>query len=320
MSPTTLPFGDIMRKPQSRFVTIMSVYLLLGAIAVAQTDEPTNEVVVLNQGKDGVGQNSSVDSTSFFRKMEDLFGQRLVDLSQELSKVEARIEAAAKKIQNAASAQEPEPAAEPHQIAPPAHPATPQPARTIVEAERVTNDSFGLIVGDGMDSQEAAAMPFLNESTPEWVKNGLKNGQLFDNERNFVISSTLLPDLEQCNEDLKSRMMVEVRAYLKKNVLEHENVKLPELTQEYIEKYWVVRGQVFDNVQDRPSGSYHQVWIGLHISSEQLAKIKDWEKRSERDIRTKKAGVAGGISVFAITLLSGAVGLLARREKAKLKK
>ncbi len=320
MSPTSLPIGNIMCKTQSDFVTKISVFLLLTAVAVAHTDESTKHQDVDRQEGEVARHSAAADSSGFLRKLEDIVGKRLADLSEELSKMEARLEAAAKKIQSTSSAQLPEGPAAPQQVALPTEPATPEPPKTIVDAELVTIDSFSLVPDDGPDVAETAPMPFLNESTPEWVKNGLKNGQSFDNERSFVISSTLLPDVEQCNEDLKTRMMSEVRVYLKKNVLEYENAELPELTQKYVEKYWVVRGQVFDNVQDRPSGSYHQVWLGLHISSEQLAKIKEWEKRSERDQRTVKAGVAGGIGVFAITLLSGAVGLLARREKAKLKR
>ena len=115
--------------------------------------------------------------------------------------------------------------------------------------------------------------------------------------------------------------MSDVQAYLDKHVLEFVAADhLPELTQEYIEKYWVKKGQEFDNIQDRPSGMYHQLWIGLHISSEQLSKVRKWEKQSVRVQRTKKVGVLSGIGVFAITLLSGAIGVLASREKAKLKR
>ena len=94
---------------------------------------------------------------------------------------------------------------------------------------------------------------------------------------------------------------------------------LPQLTQEYVEKYWVVPSQTFDNVQDRPSGTYHQLWIGLHISADQLKKVREWERHSVRASRTKQVGVLGGTGVAAITILSGFVGVLARREKAKLK-
>lgn len=200
----------------------------------------------------------------------------------------------------------------------PAIPSTPVPAKAEVDG----SESFDTVAGDIPSADEVGKyidtmpIPVLNGSTPEWVKNGLVLGE----ELSFAISSTFMADLEQCREDLKSRMMSEVRDYLDKNVLPIVQAhSLPELTQEYVEKYWVKKGQVFDNIQDRPAGSYHQLWIGLHISSEQLAKIREWEKQTVREQRTRKVGVFGGLGVCAITLLSGAVGLLARREKAKLK-
>ncbi len=206
-----------------------------------------------------------------------------------------------------------EPAA-PSPPEPPTLAETPSPTR----AEVGNNESFDSVAEDSIGRDSIGdTSPVLNGSTPDWVKNGLVLGD----EHSLAISSTLLPDLEQCREDLKSRMMLDVRTYLDKHVLEFvQAYKLLELTQEYVEKYWVKKGQEFDNIQDRPSGTYHQLWIGMHISSEQLAKIREWEKHSIREERTKKVGVMGGIGVFAITLLSGAVGLLAQREKARLEK
>jgi hypothetical protein len=114
--------------------------------------------------------------------------------------------------------------------------------------------------------------------------------------------------------------MRDVQAYLNNHVLENASaLLLPQLTQEYVDKYWVVASQTFDNVQDRPSGTYHQLWIGLHISADQLKKVREWERHRVRESRTKQVGVLGVAGVAAITILSGFVGVLARREKAKLK-
>jgi hypothetical protein len=156
----------------------------------------------------------------------------------------------------------------------------------------------------------------LNSETPDWVKDGLVLGD----EHRLAISSSLLPDLAQCEEDLKSRMMSEVRSYLDKHVLNHTNAsQLLELTPEYVEKYWVVPNRVFDNVQDRPSGTYHQKWVELQLSAEQLDKVRSWERTHLRERRTKQIGVLGGAGIAGIALFSGLIGLLARREKAKLK-
>ena len=189
------------------------------------------------------------------------------------------------------------------------------------QAEILSSDALESVagaadLGESLNSQELNSKKVLNDNTPEWVKNGIVLGE----DHSLAISSSLLPDLEQCREDLKASMMRDVHAYLNKHVLENVSASvLPQLTQEYVEKYWVVPSQTFDNVQDRPSGTYHQLWIGLHISADQLKKVREWERHSVRASRTKQVGVLGGTGVAAITILSGFVGVLARREKAKLK-
>ena len=190
------------------------------------------------------------------------------------------------------------------------------------QAEIRSSDSLESVATDdvtatSLDSIELQSKKLLNDDTPDWVKNGLVLGD----DHSLAISSSLLQDLDQCREDLKARMMLEVRNYLDNHVLTRANAsELPELTPTYVEKYWVKPAQTFDNVQDRPSGTYHQLWIGLHISADQLKKVREWERHSLRERRTKQAGVIGGASVATMTLLSGLVGLLARREKAKLKR
>ena len=164
---------------------------------------------------------------------------------------------------------------------------------------------------------DPASTKILNENTPDWVKEGLVLGE----DHRLAVSSSLFPDREQCVGDLKSRLMNEVRSYLDKHVLELTNAsQLPELTEEYVESNWLVANREFDNVQDRPSGTYHQLWKELRISSEQLEVVRGWERSRVREIRTKQAGVLGGLGIAAITLFSGMIGVLARREKAKLKK
>ena len=170
--------------------------------------------------------------------------------------------------------------------------------------------------GDSSAAVESTSKRLLNDDTPEWVKKGL----LLGDEHSLAISSSLFPTIEQCQEDLKARLLSEVYGYLDRHVLENPRAQmLPDLNREYVEKFWVNQKQVFDNVHDRDGVTYHQLWIGLHISADQLKKVREWEKVSVRTQRTKHAGVMGGLGIGAITLLSGLVGLMARREKAKLK-
>lgn len=164
---------------------------------------------------------------------------------------------------------------------------------------------------------DPSSIKILNENTPDWVKEGLVLGE----DHRLAVSSSLFPDREQCVGDLKSRLMNEVRSYLDKHVLELTNAsQLPELTEEYVESNWLVANREFDNVQDRPSGTYHQLWKELRISSEQLEVVRGWERTRVRETRTKQVGVLGGLGIAAITMFSGLIGVLARREKAKLKK
>jgi hypothetical protein len=199
------------------------------------------------------------------------------------------------------------------------------PNKAEVKAETVSEESFGVIAGDVEATKSAipdatdvdpVSKKLLNDQTPDWVKQGVVRGD----DHSFAISSSLSPDLEQCREDLESRLLSEVQNYLDKNVLEHMPAfRLKELTEDYVKKYWLKKEQWFDNLQDRPSGTYHQLWVGLHISAEQLKMVSEWEKACLREERVQQAGVAGGIGVGVITLLSGLVGVFARREKAKLK-
>ena len=187
---------------------------------------------------------------------------------------------------------------------------------SISESPTKPADATDAAVSD-LESQDPSSIKILNENTPDWVKEGLVLGE----DHRLAVSSSLFPDREQCIGDLKSRLMNEVRSYLDKHVLELTSAsQLPELTEEYVEANWLVADREFDNVQDRPTGTYHQLWKELRISSDQLEVVRGWEKSRVREKRTKQIGVLGGLGITAITVFSGLIGVLARREKAKLKK
>jgi len=163
-----------------------------------------------------------------------------------------------------------------------------------------------------------SSSPLLNESTPAWIRDGLsKEG----NEHRFPIATSLHSDVEECRKELDSAMMSEVKDYLEKNVLLTgiSADELAGLTPDYIKKKLLVPEREFENVVDRPSGSYHQLWRQIFISKSELAVIRGWEKNREVLKRTTEVGMMGGSALLGMTLLSGMVGLLARREKAKLK-
>ena len=332
-----------MRTSLSIIILQLTAMVSVAAIAVAQTEVTSTPPVPVVQPEDedakriedGIVASDAKQDGEVIRTGSTTFAsllKRLDDVYSLAEKIESEIEKIDKRHKNAASsapvalAKVNDPPKSPQVLSDTAKPSPPEATLPALDAPAKAEvdifDSFDSVAGDTIptdatgDYIDTMPIPVLNGSTPDWVKNGLVMGE----DHSFAISSTLMPDLEQCREDLKSRMMADVRVYLDKHVLQlSEASLLPELTQDYVEKYWVKKGQVFDNVQDRPSGTYHQLWIGLHISSEQLSKIREWEKQTVREQRTRKVGVFGGIGVCAITLLSGAVGLLARREKAKLK-
>ncbi len=160
--------------------------------------------------------------------------------------------------------------------------------------------------------------PLLNESAPAWIRDGLsKEGD----ELRFPIATSLHSNVEECRNELDNVLLSEVRDYLEKNVLLDgvSATDLAGLTTEYIKKKLLVPEREYVNIVDRPSGSYHQLWRQIFISKSELAVIRGWEKNREVLERTKQVGVVGGSSLLGMTLLSGLVGLLARREKAKLK-
>ncbi len=331
-----------MRAILSIVILQLTAMVGLAAIAVAQSEESSIPPTLAVEQNDGAkqAQETKVDGDAkqegesarrgntislLYKRLEDAYSA-IEKIKSEIEKIDARHNESVKAATNASplvsampkSPQEPPDTSTPSPPATPAIPSIPAPTKAEVDG----SESFDSVKGDSASADtvgnyiDTMPIPVLNGSTPEWVKNGLVLGE----DHSFAISSTLTPDLEQCREDLKSRMMSDVRVYLDKHVLQFSAAyNLPELTQEYVEKYWVKKGQVFDNIQDRPSGTYHQLWIGLHISSEQLAKIREWEKQTVREQRTRKVGIFGGVGVCVITMLSGAVGLLARREKAKLR-
>ena len=320
-----------MRSNLSQFGLQLTAIVGLTAVAIAQTENPPEHIIVLEPKVIVVhseleGETLRNASPGMLKKLEDWVGLtdiRLEELTSKAEKILSEI-AKMKTLRSEATSvmRTQAPVAPPaggdsrSATTPPAVPSSPPAAPSpAAQAEVGNTESFDSLSGDTVG--ETAPLPVLGSKTPDWVKKGLVLG----NDHSLAISSTLMPELEECREDLKTRMMSEVRMYLNKHVLEYSDAtKLPELTQEYVEKYWVKNGQEFDNIQDRPSGTYHQLWIGLHISSEQLTKIREWEKRNVRELRMKKVGIFSGLGVFTVTLLSGGVGLLARREKAKLKK
>lgn len=194
------------------------------------------------------------------------------------------------------------------------------------ESESVTNGtstpksaptSSTLETGSKSADSESRRLEHLPpDDAPDWVREEpqLHGGHV------FTIWTTESPDLEGCREEFDAILLPQVQKHLDEHVLRHVQAKnLSELTKEYIEKYWLVEGKEFDDISERPTGAHHRLWKQIHITESQIDTVRDWENRIVVSQRTKHVGLAGAATLAGMTLLSGMIGLLARREEAKLK-
>lgn len=188
----------------------------------------------------------------------------------------------------------------------------------VVGNAEVVNDSSISTIAEGAIQSSDDSQPVLGKDTPEWIKKGLVLGESL----RTPLSSSLYLTLDECRKDLESRIFDEAKAKIASHTL-HSSVSvedIPQITREYVLENWVTKDREFDNVQIRPSGTYHQLWCELNVSQEELKKVRDWELPILSERRTKQVGALAGFAVVAMGFVSGLVGLLAGREKAKLKK
>jgi hypothetical protein len=158
--------------------------------------------------------------------------------------------------------------------------------------------------------------PILPADAPDWVR----APQVSKGELRFAIPTATAEDLEQCYEEFDSQLLPEVQKMLETHVLRETSAsQLAPLTKKYIEDHWLVQDCEYDQVVELPSGTYHQLWKQVYISKEQLDVVRGWEEKSILRERISKVGALGGASIGGMMLLSGLVGVLARRESRKLK-
>lgn len=157
----------------------------------------------------------------------------------------------------------------------------------------------------------------LSDHAPSWVRERF----LSDEVVRFPIESSLFPTLDDCRNDLDERLVEIVHAAIREHVLTSpEVIKLPNLTKEYIQNDLIRPGVEFDNVMERSSGVYHQLWKLIQIGPEQIAEIKSWERREISNSRIQDLGAG---SIVALTLLSGFSGgvhFFAKREQRNRRK
>ncbi|XZE43643.1 hypothetical protein SH467x_003209 [Pirellulaceae bacterium SH467] len=169
---------------------------------------------------------------------------------------------------------------------------------------------------DSPTSKQPLDKLILPVDAPDWVR----APQITEGELRFAIPTATAEDLEQCYEEFESQLLSEVQRALDAHVLRYTSAsQLDPLTKKYIEDHWLVQNCEYDQVIELPSGTYHQLWKQIYISKDQIAVIRSWEERALLSERIVKVGALGGVSIGGMLLLSGMVGVLARRESRKLK-
>jgi hypothetical protein len=153
---------------------------------------------------------------------------------------------------------------------------------------------------------------FLSERAPSWVRDRIVSDEVV----RLPIESSLFFTPEECRDDLDERLVEIVHAAIREHVLTSpEVVKLSNLTKEYIQNHLIRPGVEFDNVMERPSGVYHQLWKLIQIGPEQIAEIKSWERREISHRRIQDLGAGAIVALTLLSGFSGGVHLLAKREQ-----
>ena len=89
------------------------------------------------------------------------------------------------------------------------------------------------------------------------------------------------------------------------------------LTEAYIREHFLARSE-FDNVQERPSGTYHQLWVLLDIDQQQLSFLKHWERQFVGEERAVMVVFTTISIVPFIAAFSLIVGFFAERENRRV--
>lgn len=156
--------------------------------------------------------------------------------------------------------------------------------------------------------------PILGEGVPEWIRQ-----IVIENDRLLVpIESSMHASLQECREELKAKLPLEVRQILDMHVLKNASAdSIAELNDQYIRDKLVDRTLEFDNYQERPSGNFHQLWVRMDVEKKELEQIKDWEREIVTQDRVWELGGLSAFAIGSIAGLSGIVSLLSRREQKK---
>lgn len=157
--------------------------------------------------------------------------------------------------------------------------------------------------------------PLVGENAPSWVRERVVS----KNRLRVPIASSLFESLEECRKDIDQRLLEEVRTILVQNGFGEMSTTWPEgaLTEAYIREHFLARSE-FDNVQERPSGTYHQLWVLLDIDQQQLSFLKHWERQFVGEERAVMVVFTTIAIVPFIAFFSVIVGFFAERENRRV--
>lgn len=156
--------------------------------------------------------------------------------------------------------------------------------------------------------------PILGEGVPDWIRQ-----RIVESDRVMIpIESSMHSTLEECKDEIQSKLPEEVRNVLDVHVLKRVPASsIPELTDAYIRENLVDRTAEFDNYQERPSGVFHQVWVKMVADKKRLDQIHEWEREILTQERVWHLGGLSGAVLGSLAGFSGIVNWLSRRERKR---
>jgi len=163
----------------------------------------------------------------------------------------------------------------------------------------------------GLTDDYAFNKPLVGENAPSWVRERIVS----KTRLKVPIASSLFESIDECRKDIDQRLMDEVQTILVQNGFGDLSTTWPSnaLTVSYIREHFLANSE-FDNIQERPSGTYHQLWVLLDIDDEQLSYLKHWERQTASKERAVGVVLTTIAIVASIASFSAIVGFISHRE------
>lgn len=154
---------------------------------------------------------------------------------------------------------------------------------------------------------------------PDWLTE-TEGNQEKSGDHSFLVITIPHTDVAACEEELKEKLPTEVKAFIDKNLLRHIDAdSVPYLTDDYIRREILSLNpeRTLTKTLTRPGGDMFQIYRQLTIPSSEVKKLVEYERSIVAGERSVEVGVGAASIVGLVGGISGLLGLLARREKAK---